>query len=101
VAAVCCVFGALGDGAAIVCNALLVQRTAADEMRGRALTVLMSATYAFNGGATLLAGALMPPDGARWVWTAGAATFAVGAVVGYVLAREPAPAPGHEPVVAS
>jgi MFS family permease len=89
VAAACCVFAALGDGVAIVCNALLVQRSASDELRGRALTVVMSATYAVNGAATFVAGALMPPDGARWVWGFGAAAFAVAALVGYGLAREP------------
>ena len=37
VAAVCCVVGGIGDGVAIVCNALLVQRGAEDRVRGRAL----------------------------------------------------------------
>ena len=42
-AAVCCVVGGIGDGGAVVCNALLVQRGTRDEMRGRALTFVMSA----------------------------------------------------------
>ena len=36
------VIGAVGNGAAVVCNALLVQRGAPDELRGRAFTVIMS-----------------------------------------------------------
>ena len=44
VAAGCCLVGGIGDGAAIVCNALLVQRGAPDALRGRALTFVMSAT---------------------------------------------------------
>jgi MFS family permease len=93
VAAVCCVVGGVGDGVAIVCNALLVQRGARDEVRGRALTVLMSSTRLVQALSTVLAGALMPAGGARWVWAAGAASFAIAAVVGYGLAREPARAP--------
>lgn len=90
VAAACCVVGGVGDGVAIVCNALLVQRGAADAVRGRALTVLMSGTRLVQAVSTILAGALMPPDAARWVFVAGAASFAVAAVIGYGLAREPA-----------
>ena len=99
VAAACCVVGGLGDGVAIVCNALLVQTGARDEIRGRALTVLMAGTMAVQALGTVLAGVLMPPDGARWVWAAGAVSFAAAAVVGYALAREPAgtaaPAPAR------
>jgi len=80
VAAACCLVGGVGDGAAIVCNALLVQRGAADRVRGRALTLVMSVTYAMNGAGTVIAGVLMHVIGPRWVWAGGAATFAIGAV---------------------
>ena len=97
VAAACCVVGGVGDGLAIVCNALLVQTGARDEIRGRALTVLMSGTMTVQALGTILAGALMPPDAARWVWGAGALVFLLAAGVGYGLSREPsraaAPAP--------
>ena len=89
IATACCVFGGIGDGTAIVCNALLVQRGARDELRGRALTLLMSATYAVNGVGSVIAGALMRPGGARWVWAGGAVSFALAAAAGYTLAREP------------
>ncbi|MCW2976427.1 MAG: hypothetical protein JWM06_1708 [Actinomycetia bacterium] len=88
VAAACCLVGGIGDGAAIVCNALLVQRGAADNMRGRALTLVMSATYALNGAGTVIAGALMGVIGSRWVWAGGAVSFAVGAVAAYGIVRE-------------
>jgi MFS family permease len=88
VAAAFCVVGGIGDGVAIVCNALLVQHGARDEIRGRALTVLMSGTMFVQAVGTILAGALMPADAARWVWVFGALSFAVAAVLGFVLARE-------------
>lgn len=95
VAAGCCVVGGIGDGVAIVCNALLVQTGSRDEIRGRALTVLMSGTMLVQAVGTILAGGLMPANGARWVWGASGGVFAIAAVLGYVLAREPrgAPAP--------
>lgn len=88
VAAACVVVGGIGDGVAIVCNALLVQRGAADQMRGRALTLVMSVTYALNGAGTVIAGALVHITGSRWLWAGGAVSFAVGAVAAFVLVRE-------------
>jgi MFS family permease len=89
-AAVCCVIGGIGDGAAVVCNALLMQRGTRDEMRGRALTFVMSLTWTTTGIGIVLAGALMGVNDARWVWLASALTLAVAAVIGFTLAREPA-----------
>ena len=86
-AAAFCVVGGIGNGMAVVCNALLVQRGASDEMRGRALTFVMSATFTATGIGIVLAGALMPPDGARWVWFLGGICCAVAAAVAYVLMR--------------
>jgi MFS family permease len=80
VAAVCCLVLGVGDGVAIVCNALLVQRGAPDRVRGRALTLVMAATWAFNGIGTVAAGALLGATGARWVWAAAAVTFVLGAI---------------------
>jgi MFS family permease len=88
VAAACCVVGGIGDGVAIVCNALLVQRGTGDQMRGRALTLVMSATYVMNGVGTVTAGALLHVIGPRWVWGAGAASFALGAIAAYLLTRD-------------
>jgi MFS family permease len=89
-AAALCVVGGIGNGGAVVCNALLVQRGMRDDLRGRALTFVMSATYGVMGLSLIVGGAAMPPDGSRWVWGAGAVCIAVAALVGYVTAREPA-----------
>lgn len=98
-AAVCCVVAGIGNGVAIVCNAVLVQRGTRDELRGRALTVVMSITWATVGVGIVVTGAVMSPTDARWVWLAAALTIAIAALVGYGLAREPAgqPAPPLEP----
>jgi MFS transporter, DHA3 family, macrolide efflux protein len=88
-AAAFCVVGGVGNGGAVVCNALLVQRGMRDDMRGRALTFVMSATYGVMGLSVIVTGIVMPPDGARWVWGAGAVAMVVAAVAGYACAREP------------
>jgi MFS family permease len=87
-AAGCCIVAGIGNGIAVVCNALLVQRTR-DDVRGRALTFVMSATWLGMGVAIVVTGALMSPEDSRWVWAIGAGLLALAAVVGYVLAREP------------
>jgi MFS family permease len=87
-AAAACVIGGVGNGVAVVCNALLVQRGISDELRGRALTFVMSATFGLTGIGTIVAGAFMPADGARWVWLAGGSLLAVAAAVGYAVARD-------------
>ena len=38
-----------GNGIAIVCNVLLVQRGAPDRLRGRAFTLIISSNYALHG----------------------------------------------------
>ena len=88
-AAAFCVVGGIGNGGAIVCNALLVQRGMRDDIRGRALTFVMSATYGVMGLSVIVTGLVMPADAARWVWASGAIAIAVAAVVGYSYAREP------------
>jgi len=90
-AAACCVVAGVGNGIAVVCNALLVQRTR-DDVRGRALTFVMSATWAGMGVTIVVTGALMSPTDSRWVWAIGAVLIGLAAAVGYTLAREPAPA---------
>jgi len=98
-AAACCAFAGVGNGVAVVCNALLVQRTR-DDVRGRALTFVMSATWLGMGIAIVATGALMSPGDARWVWGIGAGLLAIAAAVGWALAREPAGAsvPGRPAV---
>jgi MFS family permease len=80
------VLAALGNGAAVVCNALFVQRGAPDELRGRAFTVIMSSNYALLGVGMVAAGALTDAFGARWVWGGAAAAYLVAGVLALVLA---------------
>ena len=89
VAAVCCVAGGIGDGMAIVCNALLVQRGADDAMRGRALTLVMSLTYAATGIGEAVAGGLLHVGGPRWVWAGAAVAYGLAAFAGFAFAGDP------------
>jgi MFS family permease len=87
VAAVCVVVSGAGNGSTVVCNALLVQRGAPDELRGRAFTVLMSSTAVSLGAGMIAAGVVTNALGARWVWGIAAAILAVAATLGVTLAR--------------
>jgi MFS family permease len=87
VAAAFVIVSGVGNGVAVVCNAVLVQRGAPDAMRGRVFTVLMSSNYAVLGLGMVLAGPLTNEFGARWVWGVSACLSAVAALVGYALAR--------------
>jgi MFS family permease len=80
------VVASLGNGAAVVCNALFVQRGAPDELRGRAFTVIMSSNYALLGLGMVAAGALTDAFGSRWVWGAAAAVYLVAALLALALA---------------
>jgi MFS family permease len=87
VAAACVVLSGAGNGSTVVCNALLVQRGAPDELRGRAFTVLMSSTAASLGAGMVAAGVVTNALGARWVWGIAAAILALASVLGVALAR--------------
>jgi MFS family permease len=87
VAAACVIISGAGNGAAVVCNALLVQRGAPDQLRGRAFAVLMSSNVAVLTLGMILAGYVTDVYGPRWVWGVAAALAAVAGAIGYVLAR--------------
>jgi MFS family permease len=87
VAAACVAFVGVGNGAAVVCNALLVQRGAPDELRGRAFTVLMSSNYAVLGLGMLVAGPITDALGARVVWAIAGGLAALAAGIGLTMAR--------------
>jgi MFS family permease len=87
VAAACVVVSGAGNGIAVVCNALLVQRGAPDRLRGRVFTVLMSSNYLVLGLGMVVAGPLVNEIGARWVWGVSAILVACASLVGYSLAR--------------
>ena len=101
IAAVCCVLGGIGNGAAVLCNALLVQRGAPDEVRGRAFTVIMSVNYVAFGGGFVAGGLLHDAYGPRWVWGGCAIVMAIAGALATALARGvPAQrAPEPEPAV--
>ena len=87
VAALCCLVAGTGNGAAIACNALLVQRGTFDLMRGRALTFVMSITYVLVGVGSGVGGLSLSQAGPRWVWGACGLTLSVAALAGRLLAR--------------
>jgi MFS family permease len=77
----------LGNGIAVVCNAILVQRGAPDRLRGRAFSVIMSTGYAVLGAGMVAAGPLTNELGARTTWGIAAALCGLGAATGFVLLR--------------
>jgi MFS family permease len=92
-----------GNGAAVVCNALLVQRGAPDHVRGRAFTVIMGSNYALLALGMAVAGPLTDAIGPRWLWGSAALLSGIAAVFGYTLTRraaeeaQPPPPPLLEP----
>jgi MFS family permease len=80
--------GGSGNGAAMVCNSLLVQRGAPDHLRGRAFTTIMSANYALLGAGMAVAGSITDAVGARWVFAGAAVLAGVAALVGRALTRQ-------------
>jgi MFS family permease len=79
--------GAAGNGAAIICNRLLVQRGAPDQYRGRALATIMSTNYAVLGLSMAAAGVLTDVFGARSVWIAAGVIYLFGSLVALVMTR--------------
>jgi MFS family permease len=90
VAAAFVVLLGLGNGAAVVCNALLVQRGAPDHVRGRAFTVIMGSNYALLALGMAAAGPLTNVIGPRWLWGSAALLSGAAAVFGYTLTRRAA-----------
>ena len=92
VAAACVVLSGAGNGSAVVCNALFVQRGAPDHLRGRAFTLIMSSNFALLIGGMIVAGKLTDLVGPRWMWGGAAALSAVATVAGFALANRTAKA---------
>ena len=87
----CFVLSGIGNGTAVVCNSLLVQRGATDEIRGRVFTVIMSVNYAAYGLSVLVAGPLTDAYGARWVYGGVGLLLLLAALVAFVLTRDAVP----------
>lgn len=92
----CFVLSGIGNGVAVVCNSLLVQRGVTDEVRGRVFTVIMSVNYTAYGIATLVAGPLTDRYGARWVYGVAGLVLACASLLAYALGREGVPEPSAE-----
>jgi MFS family permease len=88
VGAVSMAVGGCGNGVAMVCNSLIVQRGAPDHLRGRAFTTIMSANFALLGAGMAIAGPVTDAVGPRWVVGGAAVAAGVAAVVGRVLTRQ-------------
>jgi MFS family permease len=83
----CFVLAGIGNGTAVVCNSLLVQRGATDEIRGRVFTVIMSVNYAVYGVGFVVAGPLTDRVGPRWIFGGVGIVLAFASLVAYALAR--------------
>jgi MFS family permease len=77
----------LGNGAAIVCNQLLVQRGAPDTMRGRAIAVLMSSTSLTIVCSMAITGVLTNEFGGRALWVVAGCIYLFGSALAYVRTR--------------
>ena len=91
VAVLCVIVSGIGNGAAVVCNFTYIGRGAADEVRGRTITLLMSATAVTFVVGTLVGGQVTDAVGARWVWGGAAAIYAVVGLLAVALAPRGAP----------
>jgi MFS family permease len=83
----CFVLSGIGNGTAVVCNSLLVQRGAADELRGRVFTVIMAINYAVFGLGFVAAGPLVDRVGPRWIFGGVGIVLAFAAMVAWALTR--------------
>jgi MFS family permease len=81
------VLAGVGNGTAVVCNSLLVQRGAPDAIRGRVFTVIMSVNYAVYGLGFVVAGPLTDSVGPRWVFGGVGVVLAGASFVALALAR--------------
>ena len=81
------VLAVVGNGTAVVCNSLLVQRGAPDAIRGRVFTVIMSVNYAVYGLGFVVAGPLTDSVGPRWVFGGVGVVLAGASLVALALAR--------------
>jgi len=77
----------MGNGAAIVCNQLLVQRGAPDVMRGRAIAVLMSSTSLTIVCSMAVTGVLTNEFGGRTLWVIAGCIYLFGSTIAYFRTR--------------
>lgn len=88
-AAAIVVVSGFGNGAGVVCNAVLVQRAVPDRIRGRAFTLVMSISYACFGIGMIVAGPLTNELGARSAWGVSGGLCVLAAALAAVLLAPP------------
>jgi len=86
-AAAAMVLAGFGNGLAFPLTVVIVQRSTTDELRGRVLTVIISAHNAILGIAMVAAGALTEGIGPRWTYVIAAGSLAAGSVTAFALLR--------------
>ena len=91
IAAGCVLVAGAANGAAVVCNALLVQRGSPDALRGRVFTVLMSSSFGVLALGMVVSGPLTDAVGPRWVWGAAAALAGLSATLALLMTRRTQP----------
>jgi MFS family permease len=87
VALPCFMLSGIGNGVAVVCNSLLVQRGTVDEIRGRVFTVIMSINYLVFGLGYVFAGPLVDSFGPRWIYVIVGIVLAGAAAIAWALTR--------------
>jgi len=91
IAAGCVLVVGAANGAAVVCNALLVQRGSPDALRGRVFTVLMSSSFGVLALGMVVSGPLTDAVGPRLVWGAAAALAGLSATLALLMTRRAQP----------
>jgi MFS family permease len=101
IAALALLVAGIGNGIALVGNATIVQRGVDDALRGRAFTLVMSATFASLGVGMIAAGPLTDASGPRVAWAVAAGLMLTGAGLAAALtrglARSAAPSASRQP----
>lgn len=90
------VVSGFGNGVVFVLTVLLVQKGAADHVRGRAFTLIISVHNAILGLAMVATGPLVDAVGPRWLYVGAGVLVGTGALLAIAMTRglaiEPAPA---------
>jgi MFS family permease len=76
-----------GNGSAVISNITFIQRGAPDRVRGRAFTLVISATNAMLLVSFIAAGPLTDALGARWVYAIAATVLGISAVTATAMGR--------------
>jgi MFS family permease len=87
VAAAAMVVAGLGNGLTFPTTVVIIQQSAADQIRGRVFTVIISVHNALLGLSFAAAAGFQQALGARWVFGGAASMLAVGGLTAFALTR--------------